>query len=196
MLQKEDKFTSGPACCCLFVMWSIWLQKHKKVKMYIISIARRAVKELSETNIILQDRYYGHLAHFQYTSFWKLKKFFFHSTLLYRSLLTCDISHAKNHLWEIIHENSREISQMKFHMRSACHVWYNWYFRCVRSHVKKSHGERNHTWNMCAESGFGTSLVIHMWHFLYFWTNERSIEFRIRLVLHYTLVLIKCCSRG
>jgi len=76
MLQKEDKFASGPACCCLFVMWSIWLQNHKKVKMYIISIARRAVKELSETNIILQDCYYGHLAHFQYTSFWKLKKIF------------------------------------------------------------------------------------------------------------------------
>ena len=34
-----------------------------------ISIARRAVKELSKTNIILQDCYYGHLAHFQYTSF-------------------------------------------------------------------------------------------------------------------------------
>ena len=49
----------------------------KSFKMYIISIARRAVKELSETNIILQDCYYGHLAHFQYTSFWKLKKKFF-----------------------------------------------------------------------------------------------------------------------
>ena len=69
MLQKEDKFARGPACCCLFVMWSIWLQNHKKVKMYIISIARRAIKELSETNIIWQDRYYRHLAHFQYTSF-------------------------------------------------------------------------------------------------------------------------------
>ena len=57
----------------------------KKVKMYIISIARRAVRELSETNIILQDCYYGHLAHFQYTSFWKLKKNFFHSTLMWSS---------------------------------------------------------------------------------------------------------------
>src|SRR6218665_1010505 len=39
-------------------------------------------KELSESNKILQDCYNGHLAHFQYTSLSRLKKKFFHSTLI------------------------------------------------------------------------------------------------------------------
>jgi len=37
---------------------------------------------LSESNIILQDCYNGHLAHFQYTSLSRLRKKFFHSTLI------------------------------------------------------------------------------------------------------------------
>src|SRR6218665_2854330 len=42
------------------------------------------IKEFSESNIILQDCYNGHLAHFQYTSLSRLRKKFFHSTLMAR----------------------------------------------------------------------------------------------------------------
>src|SRR6218665_1710867 len=44
------------------------------------------IKEFSESNIILQDCYNGHLAHFQYTSLSRLRKKFFHSTLIYTPL--------------------------------------------------------------------------------------------------------------
>src|SRR6218665_3365616 len=57
-------------------------QKHKKVKISIISLRLWEIKELSESNIVLQDCYNGHLAHFQYTSLSRLSKKFFHSTLL------------------------------------------------------------------------------------------------------------------
>src|SRR6218665_507233 len=57
-------------------------QMHKRVKISIISLRLWEIKELSESNIILQDCYNGHLAHFQYTSLSGLRKKFFHSTLL------------------------------------------------------------------------------------------------------------------
>src|SRR6218665_4203948 len=57
--------------------------EHKKVKISIISLRGWEIKELSESNIILQDCYNGHLPHFQYTSLSRLMKKFFHSTLLY-----------------------------------------------------------------------------------------------------------------
>src|SRR6218665_1069842 len=57
-------------------------QMHKRVKISIISLRLWEIKELSESNIILQDCYNGHLAHFQYTSLSRLRKKFFHSTLV------------------------------------------------------------------------------------------------------------------
>ena len=70
VFKNEDKFAgSWSSHLLLFICEAYGYKSIKKVKMYIISIARRAVKELSETNIILGDCYYGHLTHFQYTSF-------------------------------------------------------------------------------------------------------------------------------
>src|SRR6218665_4156010 len=61
-------------------------QMHKRVKISIISLRLWEIKDLPESNIILQDCYTGHLAHFQYTSLSRLRKKFFHSTLVDSSL--------------------------------------------------------------------------------------------------------------
>src|SRR6218665_437981 len=58
-------------------------QMHKRVKISIISLRLWEIKELSDSNIILQDCYNGHLAHFQYTSLSILRNKFFHSTMLF-----------------------------------------------------------------------------------------------------------------
>jgi len=51
---------------------------------------------LSESNITLQDCYYGYLAHFHYTSLSKLEKKFSHSTLVYSVMYVRDVN--KGHL--------------------------------------------------------------------------------------------------